>query len=93
MIVTEQKGAVADHEIDVAVAVKVPLVRAVGAIDIDREGLVNALVVLDSIGKNAPGTVVHLAALRAFFGEETVDLRRRLYFSGRHLAPLSASAG
>ena len=85
MVVAEQQRAVADHEVYVAVAVEVPLVSAVGMVHVDRERLVNALVVLDSVRKNAPGALVHLEALRAFLLEEALDSQRGLYFGSRHV--------
>jgi hypothetical protein len=72
-VVPKQKRAVTHHEINQAVAVNVPLVRALGVCDVWREWLHVAAVVSDTAGDHLPRALVHRQRARESLGKILTD--------------------
>jgi hypothetical protein len=76
-IVPEEQSAMPHPVVDIAVAVDVPLVGAIGAGDIERERLHAAVVVRHRVGEDAPGALVQRARGGQCVGVALLELGRR----------------
>ncbi len=75
-IVPQEQRAMAHPVVDIAVAVDVPLVGAVGAGDIERERLHAAVVVSHRVGEEAPGALIQRARGGQCVGVAVLELGR-----------------